>query len=82
MTDWKLTVKKLAIAALLGLGVLTATTGPAAASGYVYTGYWYSSYAACEQAWTNSHGGPGGTSLPHQCKYNSVGVYELWAYQL
>jgi hypothetical protein len=75
-------VKKLALAALLGFGLLTATAGPASASGYVYTGHWYSTKAACEQAWTDSHGGSGGTALPHECRYNAVGVYELWAYQL
>ncbi|MFR9730694.1 hypothetical protein ACL03H_15840 [Saccharopolyspora sp. MS10] len=74
-------MKKLAVGAVLGMGMLLATATPAMAGGYVYTGKWYSSAAACEKAWENMTGG--GASLGHQCRYNKGGnVYELWAYRL
>ncbi|GAA3357534.1 hypothetical protein [Saccharopolyspora gregorii] len=76
-------MKKLATGAALGLGLLLATAAPAAAAGYVYTGKWYDTAAACEKAWSDAHGGGGGTALPHQCRHNAAAnVYELWAYQL
>jgi hypothetical protein len=75
-------VKRMIIAAALGLGVQAATATPAAASGYVYTGQWFTTKAACDRAWQNEHGGPGVPTTPHQCRYNPVGVYELWAYEV
>lgn len=73
-------MKRFAIGAVLGFGMLLATAAPAMAEGYVYTGKWYNTAAACEKAWDDAHGG--GPSLGHECRRNAVGVYELWAYQL
>jgi hypothetical protein len=75
-------VRRMIITAVLGLGVLVATAAPAAAAGWTYTGYWYKTAAACEKAWQDAHGGPNNPTPPHQCRYNAVGVYELWAYQV
>ncbi|WP_396287014.1 hypothetical protein [Amycolatopsis sp. PS_44_ISF1] len=77
-------MKRMVIAVLAGLSVLTAAAAPASASasGFVYTGMWYKTKSACEKAWQKGQGGPLNPSLPHQCRYNKVGVYELWAYQL
>lgn len=74
-------MKTFAIGAVLGLGVLAATATPAAAAGWVYTGHWYHSEAKCHAAWQDMVGGPGVPSPPHECRRNSTGVYELWAYQ-
>ncbi|MCX2730164.1 hypothetical protein OOZ19_07915 [Saccharopolyspora sp. NFXS83] len=73
-------MKKLATGAALGIGMLPATAAPAAAEGYVCTGNWYNTAAACEPAWDDWHGG--GMSPGHECRRNAVGVYELWVYQL
>ncbi|ANY08309.1 hypothetical protein [Pseudonocardia sp. HH130630-07] len=73
-------MRKLVIGAVLGFGMVLLSAAPASAEGYVYTGKWYPTAAACEKAWSDAHGG--GPSLGHQCRHTGAGVYELWAYQL
>lgn len=72
-------IRKIVASALLGLGMLVVTAPSASAATWYYTGYWYNSAAACERGYQELVGGnPGGVDRPHQCRYNPVGVYELW----
>lgn len=76
-------MKKFGTGALVGFGMLLATATPAAAAGWYYTGHWYNSAQACEKGYQQMVGGnPGGADLPHECRRNGVGVYELWRVSL
>ncbi|EIE98439.1 hypothetical protein [Saccharomonospora glauca] len=74
-------MRKLVTGVLVGLGLL-ASAAPAVATveEWYYTGYWYPTEAACEQAYLELVGSdPRGGGLPHECRYNAgADVYELW----
>lgn len=73
-------MRKVLACILLGLGMLALPAIPAAAapaSGWYYTGYWYYSPIACELGYQRMVGNNQG-DLPHQCRLDAVGVYELW----
>lgn len=70
-------IRKIVTGALVGLGLLVATAPSASAATWYYTGYWYYSAAACEQGYRALVGG-NPVDRPHECRYNPVGVYELW----
>lgn len=72
-------MRKLVTGVLVGLGLL-ASAAPAVATveEWYYTGYWYPTEAACEQAFWDSVN-PLVPQLPHECRYNAgADVYELW----
>ncbi|GHF44909.1 hypothetical protein FHX82_001786 [Amycolatopsis bartoniae] len=70
-------MRKLVVGILVGLGALVVTATPASASGWYYTGYWYSSSFYCEAGYQQLVGDQQ-VDLPHECRLDAVGVYELW----
>lgn len=70
-------MKKFIVGSLVGLGVVVGAATPASAAGWYYTGYWYPTTAACEAGYQSMVAGQA-TDLPHECRLDAVGVYELW----
>lgn len=72
-------MKKFVVGAFLTMGVLVSTTTSASAASWFYTGHYYGSQGACEQAWLDMHGG-GGAAGPHQCRHVN-NSWQLWEYR-
>ena len=70
-------MRKLLLAAACVVATSTANALPASAAGWYYTGYWYFSAPACEAGYQQLAAGKE-FDLPHECRYNPVGVFELW----
>ncbi|GAA1988575.1 hypothetical protein [Amycolatopsis minnesotensis] len=74
-------MRKILAGTVLGFGVLLATATSASAADLHYSGYHYPTVRACEDGyWNLIPHGPGDPNWdgPHECRWNPVGVYELW----
>jgi hypothetical protein len=70
-------MKKFMVGALVGFGVIVGAATPASAVGWYYSGYWYNTSGECEAGYQRLVAGKD-FDLPHECRLDAVGVYELW----
>ncbi|QWF80970.1 hypothetical protein [Amycolatopsis sp. CA-230715] len=70
-------MRKILAGTVIGFGVLLATATSASASDLHYSGHHYPSYDSCEAGYRDLVGNTP-IDQPHECRWNPVGVYELW----